>query len=69
MNSKRIKLDRDDVYVEELSPVLCDDCEVAKATHQVFVEFRSAGMGQYFGKYCEKCAKEVASRIKSGLPR
>ena len=67
-NGAAIRLEKDDVTVEELYDECCDDCTVSPTTHRVVIDFRSAGQTQEFGRYCRACAETVATRIRDGLP-
>jgi len=64
-----IRLDGDDVLIEEIEPDECDECAGGPATHAVYIDFRSAGMCSPVGRFCKTCAEEVASRIRDGLPQ
>lgn len=62
-----IRLDKADIAVQEFEPDLCE-CQEAPVTHYVQIDLRSAGMTQALGEYCEKCAEEMAERIRASLP-
>lgn len=65
-----IQLDKSDVTVEQIADE-CDECTnvIITESYTVAVDFRSAGMTQRLGRYCERCAEEIAARIRDGLPR
>jgi hypothetical protein len=63
-----LMLDGGDVQVRKLDPDLCESCDERRATHTVRVDFRTAGFTTALGKFCQSCAKELAARIRAGLP-
>lgn len=67
--SDDIRLEKDDVTVEEAPDYECDECTSSdKANFVVLIDFRSIGTTQTFGRYCKDCAENIAGRIRDGLP-
>lgn len=63
-----IRLDKSDVTVEPIFDE-CDECtNTITASYTVVVDFRTAGMTQHLGRFCEACAEGLARRIRLGLP-
>lgn len=63
-----IQLVKSDVTVEEAIEE-CGECTITITdVFTVAVDFRSAGMTERLGRYCEACAEEIAARIRGGLP-
>ena len=64
-----IRLEKDDVTVEPIFDE-CGQCTntLVGDSFTVAIDFRAAGMTERLGRYCEKCAEEIASRIRAGLP-
>lgn len=70
MMSEKIRLDRDDVTVEEN----VRECEVCTGTivgpdYRVMADFRSAGFASAVVEVaCKECALDAVLRIRDGLP-
>lgn len=66
--SRDIKLDAGDVTVRAIKGPDCEECG-KRATHEVRVDFRSAGISLAVVQACSPCAENIAYRIKSSLPK
>lgn len=64
-----IRLERSDVLIRKMEKPHCHECH-GPATHEVLLDLRNADMTPTIESYlCLPCAKELAARIKKGLPR
>lgn len=70
-------VDSGDVYVHPIGEEVCERCEesengilspAAAATQIVTLDIRQLGREITIGLYCDKCAEEVASELRSALP-
>lgn len=69
MNDEVEKIDRGDVYIENIEPFDCDNCLQKPATKKLRLDLREMGMSILVKEnYCETCAPTMAEILKSTLP-
>lgn len=62
-----IIMDKGDIGLRLITPPFCVECEDF-ATHEIRVDFRSAGQQNVIGMYCKTCGEDTMKAMRDGLP-
>lgn len=69
----KIRLDRDDLTLEEIPTEECSNCCAAPATHYLQIDLRAIGWTAAIGEftragYCEACGNQELEAIRATMP-